>query len=786
MKGGTLTLMEVLDIAFQVASALAAAHKAGIVHRDIKPENIMIRPDGYVKVLDFGLAKLIEQYEPAPHALVADRVDISSGLVLGTLKYMSPEQARGLEVDPRSDIFSFGVVLYEMITGHAPFEGDARELIASILPEGMQQLISKALCKKKEERYQTIQELLVDLKSVKEETAVSRSLGQLASPTDNLSVVSTSGVPAVSPTSTVEYIVSGIKRHKTNTAFILAGFAVIGVSLTVGLNRFSNKLHAPTSGITITRIADTDKAVAAAISPVGDYVVYAEKSSPNKPGGEQSLWVLQVATNNRRQIVRPADIDYRSLTYSPDGGDIFYVSQDVLFRVSTAGGGATKVLSDVQGPISFAPDGTQFTFVRVLNSGEALLIANLDGGGERVLATRKRPEFLMGPAWSPDGLLIACGSGVIAKNGQTSVIGFEVTTGQGRKISDQRWDVVDRVVWLPDGSGLIASEAQGAGRQIWEIPYPPGEAHKVTGEPNSYSHLGLTADGKNLVALESAWQSRLWLIPNGDSSAAMPITSGEHRAAKDVSWTPDGKILYASYVGSYCDIWIMNGDGTNQVQLTTNAGMNRQPQASSDGRFIVFSSNRAGERASNVWRMDIDGKNPVQLTKGSGEWQPVCSPDGRWVFYLQAMQDRKPGQATLWKVPIAGGEPVQLSNKPTSGAAISPDGRVIACWYPPDRASPSRLALIPIEGGPPIKILDGTSPSINLFRWSPDGQAISYIKTRDLVSNIWSQPVSGGPAQQLTQFTTDMIQDFSWSRAGQLLCSRSHSAQSVVLISNFR
>src|SRR5215471_11289690 len=217
LQRAPLNLAETLDVAVQIAGALAAAHKAGIVHRDIKPENIMLRHDGYVKVLDFGLAKLTEQPVPVKQTTATENVDISSGLVMGTVKYMSPEQAGGRQVDPRSDIFSFGVVLYEMIAGRAPFAGkNSDELISAILkkepptltdvPEEIQRLISRALRKKKEDRYQTIEELLADLKSLKEDKTV-----------------------------TIEYVISKIKRHKTATALgfvtlviLLAGVGYLG------------------------------------------------------------------------------------------------------------------------------------------------------------------------------------------------------------------------------------------------------------------------------------------------------------------------------------------------------------------------------------------------------------------------------------------------------------------------------------------------------------------------------------------------------------------------------
>ena len=792
-----MTVSETLEIAVQIASALAAAHQAGIVHRDIKPENIMLRRDGYMKVLDFGLAKLTEQQDPSAGAKTVEDVNISSGLVMGTVKYMSPEQARGRRVDPRSDIFSFGVVLYEMLAGRAPFEGEGHELLGAILkkdppplanaPDEIQRLISRTLQKKKEDRYQTIQELLIDLKRLQEDktgpggvVTASQAIGE--------SPFSTSEAPAVSTVSTVQVIVSSIKRHKTGAALVLAGLAVVGFGLTGELNRFRSRLHASPKEIKITRIANTDKVVHAAVSPNGKYIAYSETGGPASPYAE-SLWVLEVATNNRFEIKPPGAFKYDGLTYSTDGGEIFYVSDGVLYKLPAGGGETTKVLSDVGGTISFAPDGKQFVFVRGLNEEETLIVANVDGSGERAVATRKRPEFINpdGPAWSPDGRLIACWVGVMAKGGTRSVIGFDATTGEERKITDQKWDEIgSRPIWLPDGSGLLAS-AGGAETWTWEIAYPSGEAHRIT---SGYFEISLTSDGENLLGLGSVSRTILWLMPNGDPNAARPLTYNEEFDTY-VSLTPDGKILNTSNMSGNRDVWIINSDGTNPKQLTMDAGVNLQPAASRDGRYIVFSSNRANRGAFNIWRMDSDGGNPVQLTNGSGEGQPVCSPDGRWVVYSQGGPNVGPWDKTLWKVSIDGGEPVQLSDKPSAGPAISPDGTLIACWYTQDSATqdpppPLKIALIPFAGGPPVKILDAIRTANVRVRWSPDGQAIAYVNLRPGVSNIWSQPISGAPAQQVTQFTSEQIGGFDWSDDGTLVCSRTHYVSGVALITDFR
>ena len=416
------------------------------------------------------------------------------------------------------------------------------------------------------------------------------------------SALATREAAAISTALTLEYVVSGVSRHKTGTVFILASLVAVLVGLTVGLNGLRVEPGAPPKAVKITRLPNGDKAFGVAISPDGEYIAYAEMTDVGKPSAEQSLWVQEVATNNRVQLVAPDDVEYGSLSYSLDGASIFYIINDVLYRMPASGGEVTKVLADVGNSISFSPDGGQFAYVRDLDAGETVLMtANVDGSGERVLATRKKPEFLQWPAWSPDGSLIARANGVIAKSGAMTVIGFAVATGEEKRITDQTWDEFPgRMTWVPDGSSLMVSAYQGSDNEIWQVSYPSGEARPITSDPNyGYQDLSIARDGKNLVTIKSASRSSLWIMPEGNPGEAKPITSGEHNLYRHVAWTPDGRILYASSIGTSRDIWIMNGDGTEPKQLTANAGVNLQPRASADGRYIVFSSNRENKGAFN-------------------------------------------------------------------------------------------------------------------------------------------------------------------------------------------
>jgi Tol biopolymer transport system component len=414
---------------------------------------------------------------------------------------------------------------------------------------------------------------------------------------------------------------------------------------------------------------------------------------------------------------------------------------------------------------------------------------NLDGSGERVLATRKKPEFLDKPAWSPDGKVIACSFGLVASNHTESLVGFEVATGEKKEITTQRWQGFESVAWLPDDSGLIAAakETFGGPTQIWHISYPEGKTRRITNDLGNYGALSLTADGKSLVAFQFERRSSLWVMPKEDPSGAKPITSSERVVYRAVSFTPDGRILYPLSISGDQDIWIINADGTNPTQLTANAGVNILPNASPTGRSIVFASNRANQSAFNIWQMEMDGSNPIQLTHGSSETGPACSPDGLWVVYSQGGPEVSNTQKTLWKISIEGGQPVQLTKTPSSGAAISPDGTLIACWYKRDATSPWQLALIPFDGGgTPIKLFAAPRNPKPWPRWSPDGQEVGYVDSREGVSNIWSQPIRGGLRKQMTQFTSEEIEGFDWSRDGKLVCSRHHSTHDVVLITDFR
>jgi len=805
-----MKLREVLDVMIQVASALSAAHDAGITHRDIKPENIMLRRDGYVKVLDFGLAKLTEKRRAgqAAEADASTRKGISTapGVVLGTITHMSPEQVRGEEVDSRTDIFSLGVVLYEMVAGRAPFEGaTAGELMAAILereppplqrytreaPAELERIVTKALRKDREERYQTVKDLQLDLKSLREEMEFQAKLERSARSGSNgdLPAAPTAESTPARSISSAEYLLSGLKQHKRGVALGLAALLLVGAGLTFWLSRFigqrqARNLAQPVSPLQTMRMIrlTTGNATNAAISPDGKYVVYALLD-----GGQQSLWLRQVAITSNVQIVPPAEVVYRGLTFSRDGNYLYYVKGRAFYQMPIPGGTAGKLITNVAGPVALSPNGEQLAFVREDPSrGETALIrANADGSGEQKLATRTRPSQINNEsvAWSPGGEMIAFSAwNIDASDQSNSVVAVRVGDGKEMTLTAQPWQFIRSLAWLSDGSGLVMlARDQASPSQIWYLSYPGGEARRITNDFHTYRSVNLTADSRALVTVQGERLINLWVTRPGESDRAQQIVTKVWLGNGESSfgWTSDDKIVYASFASGNWDIWITQPDGRNQKQLTADPQSDSYPSISPDGRYIVFMSYRAG--VPNIWRMDLDGANPKRLTSSNWDRWPDCSPDGKWIVYSSS----RAGKTTLWKVAIDSGIPVQLTHKSSDYPAISPDGKLIACSYKDDHPdSRATIAVIPFEGGEPIKVFDRPT---GFVRWTTDGRALTYIETRQGVSNLWSQPLAGGPPKQLTNFPSETIFNFAWSRDGkQLALARGVVNNDVVLISNFR
>ncbi|MEK6324041.1 MAG: protein kinase [Acidobacteriota bacterium] len=823
-----MDFQEALDVAAQVADALAEAHSHGIIHRDIKPQNIMITPRGQVKVMDFGLAKAINQRSELESGADTQILLTEPGLILGTIPYMSPEQVRGETLDDRSDIFSFGAVVYEMVSGRQPFAAEsAAATISTILtkeppplarfepsvPNELQRIVTKALRKNRDERYQTVKDLLIDLRSLKEEQAFEEKLERSRSPesasqppvaTGGGTAVATADQPAVRSdelatartTSSAEYMVNEIKRHKTGAILALAAFVVVVTGVALGLryiwrSQSTSGSAEPFSKMRVTRLTNHGRAAQTAISPDGKYVVHVMGNA-----GQQSIWLRHIATGSDKEIVPSVGRNYAGLTFSHDGGYIYYqraggAVPNVLYQVAVLGGAPVKVIEDIDSAPTFSPDGKRFAFVRGYPpQGEAaLMIANVDGTGEQKLASYDISNFFpsgntMRPAWSPDGEVIALG--VPASDAQGSyrqLLVLRVKNEVATPLTSQRWSALGQFAWLADGSGFVVTasdQASGSPRQIWYVSYPDGLARPITNDVNDYFGLSLTEDSAVLATVQTERLSNIWVAPNGEASRATQITSNRSDGITGIAWAPDGRIVYGSNVSGNPDIWVMNADGSDPKQLTVHGSSDVTPSVCPDRRYIVFVSSRTG--AQSIWRMDRDGGNPRQLSDGTLDDSPSCSPDGRWVVFTSS----KSGKQTLWKVPIDGGDAVQLLDFSSGRSVISPDGEQVAYTYTDQQSKRLKLAVMPFEGGAPTKTFEIPTPR-QAIRWAPDGRALTYIDARSGVSNLWSQPLDGGPPKQLTNFKSDQIFSHAWSSDGkQLMLARGTVTSDVVLMSNLK
>jgi eukaryotic-like serine/threonine-protein kinase len=826
---GPLSLADAFAVAEQVAAALTVAHAAGVVHRDIKPENIMLRKDGYVKVLDFGLAKLNDSHSGRNNinedSTIA-HVHTEPGTQMGTVRYMSPEHLRERPVDERADIWSFGVVLHEMITGVTPFEARTRnEVVALILkrqpaklrflddvPLEFQQLVAKALSKNREQRYQTVSELAADLKRLRLELLGETSAEPLSMADQNAAVpgrvvkktslesatrhkpkpqthgASDTWKSALTYIShTAEQVLSEIKGHPKTTVFagLIAVFALLIVVPRIPWSRNQPQTVAPFQTIKMAPLTNAGHSVCAAISPDGKLFAHAEKK-----GGMQELLVTSIGNPGTSVVVPLGDFKYRGITFSRDDSDLYFTrsagNSDVsaLYQVALPGSAPRKLVDGVDSAISFSPTGDRFAFVRWHRAIReySLMIANVDGSDPQTIATRKDANtLLVGPTWSPDGRTIVCAAGSWNKGYHANLIQFDLESRREKPLSGQQWGAVLQAAWLEDGSGLIVSAQERALSpiQLWRVSYPQGESVRITNDTNNYDTVSISRDGNMIVSVQGRPEGKIWVAPGGDAHNAKAIASTIDRGW-GLDWTSNGRIVFSSMAGNNLHISSIGSDGSNPIQLT-NVADNYTPATTPDGRFIVFASYRGG--SLNIWRMNAaDGSDPRQLTFTDGNSYPSCSPDGKWVFYDN--QSNYP--FTVWKVPIDGGEAQRLTDKYTRMPVVSPDGQFMACRYLAEEGGSGEIAIFRSDGGDPIERLPIPVMDWQRIQWKPEGRTVTYVDTADGVANIWSYDLANRSKKQLTHFKTDdQIFAYGWSPDFKQLASlRGTEIRDVTLITN--